>query len=93
MTPLHDSGDPQPPLPNWIQSVYHVLRESVVTSSDGIRYEDALTRLEEEVDDSEQGTDIEFALKRLLDRGYLYEVDDKLRITEPRNSDDPEEFD
>lgn len=28
-------------------------------------------------------TDVDYALTRLLERGYVYEVDDELRVTDP----------
>ncbi|SFT08849.1 hypothetical protein [Halostagnicola kamekurae] len=87
---MTDLTDPRPPLPEWITDVYEILstHSSNATAGQGgksIPREHALEALRDsEQVDLEVG-DATHALSRLIDRGYLYEVNDELRITEPEN--------
>ncbi|SEP03219.1 hypothetical protein SAMN04487948_11176 [Halogranum amylolyticum] len=56
---------------------------TAIESSEGLAFEEALGHLREE--GFSEG-DAEYALERLLLRGYLYEVDGKLFVTERAGS-------
>ena len=81
--------DPRPPLPEWILECYDRLCTQACQlgqqedSVPLIDYDDAVDVL---ISDSElalEQRDVEYALTRLLERGYFYEVEDELRITSP----------
>jgi hypothetical protein len=81
------TDNPRPPLPSWITDAYEVLSARIVDSSadhDGVPSIDreravaVLTGVEEL---ALERVDAEHAITRLLERGYLYEVDDELRVT------------
>ena len=81
---MYDTTDPRPPLPEWILECYAVLCEQEmdddVASFSRKQAQDTLLdahTLELEPED------VNHALTRLLERGYLYEVDDTLRVTTP----------
>ena len=81
---MYDTTDPRPPLPEWILECYAVLCEQEmdddVPSFSRKQAQDTLLdahALELEPED------VNHALTRLLERGYLYEVDDTLRVTTP----------
>ncbi len=78
--------DPRPPLPEWILESYEQLcsHASEDHRDDDIRsidYEDAIDVLTTNPELGLERKDAEYALTRLLDRGYFYEVDDQLRVT------------
>jgi hypothetical protein len=70
-------GDERP-LGAVAESAYEVLLETI-DHENGISRSDAHERLLE-ADFAE--TDAEYALNRLLSRGYLYEIDSQLFVTE-----------
>lgn len=83
--------DPRPPLPEWITDAYTVLSARITDSetSDSQGQIPAISR-EQAVDvlcASDElelnPADAEHAIKRLIERGYLYEVDTELRVTTP----------
>lgn len=81
------TDNPRPPLPTWITDAYEVLSTRIVDSStddDGvpsIDRERAVTVLTGVDELALERVDAEHAITRLLERGYLYEVDDELRVT------------
>lgn len=87
---MTDLTDPRPPLPGWILDAYDILAahsHNEVASQDkqSIPRENALEMLRtSEKLDLETG-DAPHAVSRLIDRGYLYEVNDELRVTIPEN--------
>lgn len=79
--------DDRPPLPNWILDAYRQLATQIQSRDGGLPTEEAETILTTaEIDES----DAEYALGRLLDRGYLYQVEDELFVTLPDELDDEE---
>ncbi len=81
---MNDSTDPRPPLPEWILECYALLCEREVDDdASSFSREEALdTLLEAQIPDLEP-EDGDYALTRLLERGYLYTVNDELRVTTP----------
>ncbi|AHG02035.1 hypothetical protein HALLA_01665 (plasmid) [Halostagnicola larsenii XH-48] len=87
---MTDLTDPRPPLPEWIMDVYEILSahsRNATAEQDGqsIPRERALETLRDSEQLDLEAGDATHALSRLIDRGYLYEVNDELRITEPEN--------
>lgn len=85
------ADDPRPPLPEWITDAYAVL-STHITNSDGsnrdgqvpaINREQAVDLLCASETVALERADAEHAIKRLIDRGYLYQVDTELRVTIP----------
>lgn len=80
--------DPRPPLPDWIMDTYGVVSTRISDSApdDGvpaIARERAIAILCGDEDLGLERADAEHAIARLLERGYLYEVDAELRVTSP----------
>ena len=81
--------DPRPPLPEWILECYDRLCTQACQSDAGedsvplINYDDATDILAADAELALEQRDVEYALTRLLERGYFYEVEDELRITSP----------
>ncbi len=87
---MTDLTDPRPPLPEWITDVYEILSAhspNAAENQDGqsIPREHALEVLHNSEQVDLEAGDATHALSQLIDRGYLYEVNDELRITEPEN--------
>ncbi|QCS44661.1 hypothetical protein [Natrinema versiforme] len=85
---MNDLTDPRPPLPEWIVDAYDVLCTSCFDPVDGediqsVSREHALTVLLNDTDISLESEDADYALTRLLERGYFYAVDGDLRVTTP----------
>ncbi len=82
-------SDPRPPLPEWIIECYDHIRSKAVEaaqtadSAQSIEYETAIDTLLSDTELVADREDAEYALTRLLDRGYLYEVETQLRVTTP----------
>lgn len=73
----------RPPLPEWIQNAYEIIVAHVDDPDEGLPRERAraiLLAQDELADDPE---DIEYAIDRLLGRGWFYEVQDDLKVTDP----------
>lgn len=91
MVPFSDPSDPRPPLPEWVQQAY----ASLVDAADGphgeLTYEEAYAVLDDAAAVSAEHSDGEYAVERLLKRGYLYEANGTLRITEPVESTDADD--
>ncbi|QLC35721.1 hypothetical protein EFA46_015820 (plasmid) [Halarchaeum sp. CBA1220] len=81
MAPFSDPTDPRPPLPNWVQQAYLVLEKAASGSPPQLEYAEAVERVERDGTLELERSDAEHAVERLLERGYLYKVDESLRIT------------
>lgn len=85
------TDDPRPPLPEWVLDAYAELIDGItVQEHNTYNYTvSAIARTEAiemllSTDELElELEDVEYALMRLLDRGYFYEVGDELRVTTP----------
>lgn len=86
MTLFPDPSDPRRPLPDWVQEAYQILRDAAASAQSGFSYEEAYALLDEADAFSAEHSDSEYAVERLLNRGYLYEADGELRVTEPLES-------
>ncbi|WP_293032792.1 hypothetical protein [Natronococcus sp.] len=81
------TDNPRPPLPTWITDAYEVLSAQIADSGaehDGVPAvgrERAVTILTGVEELALERVDAEHAITRLLERGYLYEVDGELRVT------------
>lgn len=70
-------------LPDWIEQAYEILHDAIGESDDeltGAEAREVLVGHDSFPDDRDDAT---YAIDRLLDTGWLYEVDDELRITDP----------
>lgn len=85
------TDDPRPPIADWILDAYTVLSASLSEAEpdDGHGQAPAISR-DQAVDVllttdelALEPDDANHALTRLVDRGYLYAVDDELRVTTP----------
>lgn len=82
--------DPRPPLPEWVMDAYTTL-SSHTPDSDVSRQDHIPTISREQAVDvlyrsdelALESADAEYAITRLIERGYLYEVDTELRVTIP----------
>ncbi|SDG42056.1 hypothetical protein SAMN05216218_1376 [Halorientalis regularis] len=72
----------QASLPAWIQDAYDDLAPHFEDPSDELSQERARELLVTESDAIDEPADADYALDRLIDRGWLYEVDDSLRKTD-----------
>lgn len=92
------STNQRPPLPDWICECYDCVRERLCeleSSSDSkpeIDREEAIAMVVTNCQTELEPEDAEYALKRLLDHGYLYQVDSTLRLTIPDEQCSPEEL-
>lgn len=82
--------DPRPPLPNWITDIYTVLSAHITDSDTRENPSQSLTISRDQAvdvlcrsDKALEPADAEYAINRLIERGYLYQVDTELRITIP----------
>jgi len=69
-------------LPNWIRDAYETLETELSSGTSELSRTDAREMLLAEDANIEEDADAVYAIDRLLDRGWLYEVDDQLRKTE-----------
>ncbi|WP_222913735.1 hypothetical protein [Natrinema sp. SYSU A 869] len=74
-------------MPDWILEVYRQLKSRICRGDNGLTKEKATALI---VTEEIREADAEYALQRLIDRGYLYLVDDELYVTDS-GSDDAEE--
>jgi len=72
----------QPPLPDWVQSAYQTLERAYASGTDELAKTEAHEFLLAESEEIEEHADAVYVVDRLLDRGWLYEVDGQLRKTE-----------
>ncbi|WP_254522459.1 hypothetical protein [Natrinema caseinilyticum] len=92
---MPSTDDPRPSLPEWITDAYTVLSDRIRDSDRGesvdrvpaIRREHAVDVLRTTDELELDPGDADYAITRLLERGYFYEVDGELRITLP--AEDP----
>lgn len=70
-------------LPDWIEDAYEIVVSQTIDRPTGLSPEWAQTQLLAHDAFPDDPADAEYALTRLLDYGWLYEVDDELRITDP----------
>ena len=85
------AGVSRPSLPEWITDAYAVLYDHITDSEPSecrnpvlaIDRERAVEVLLADDELALEREDAEYALTRLLDRGYFYAVDDELRVTSP----------
>lgn len=83
-------SDPRPPLPNWITDTYTVLLAHITDSDPRKNHNLATTISRDQAidvlcssDETLEPADAKHAIKRLIERGYLYQVDTELRVTIP----------
>lgn len=69
-------------LPSWVEDAYDHLAPRILDSDDGIPRDDAVTFLANHDGLALEVSDSKFALRQLPDRGYLYEVENKLFVTD-----------
>jgi hypothetical protein len=72
----------EPNLPTWIREAYETLEAEYASGIDELTHTDAKEILLAEGGNIEEGADAVYAIDRLLDRGWLYEVNGRLRKTE-----------
>ncbi len=82
--------DSRPTFPDWILKCYDCLRQHLCnqvksgdTDRQGVERTEAIELLLSTTDVALESEDAEYAIDRLLNRGYLYEVESELRLTEP----------
>ena len=72
----------QPSLPAWVQAAYETLETAYTSETDELSREAAHELLLDEDGQIETDADATYVLDRLLDRGWLYEVNGQLRKTD-----------
>jgi len=72
----------QPRLPQWIRDAYETLEAEYSSGTNELSRTDAQETLLVEDGNIEEDDDAVYVIDRLLDRGWLYEVDGRLRKTE-----------
>jgi len=84
------SPNPRQPLLDWILECYDCVRQQLCdqleasdTRPQAIEREAAIKLALEGTDIALEPEGVEYAIKRLLDRGCFYEVDGRLRLTVP----------
>jgi hypothetical protein len=71
----------QPSLPQWIQNAYESLEAAYSSGTDELSVEAAHELLLTEAEQVETDEEATYVVDRLLERGWLYEVDGQLRKT------------
>ena len=90
------STDPRPPLPDWILECYDCLRPAMCDREEehvdirAIDRDEAVEFLLADCEVPLEPDDVTYALEQLLNRGYVYQVDDELRLTTPDDQCPPE---
>jgi hypothetical protein len=72
----------RPRLPDWIKDAYDTLECEFASGTRDITHTEAQKILLSEEGHIEEDADAVYAIDRLLDRGWLYEVSGQLRKTE-----------
>jgi len=75
----------RPPLPEWIEDVYSWLEAHIQAECDDEsldRHQATELAINAHPEHDLNTNDLEYAFDRLINRGYLYEVDNSLYITE-----------
>lgn len=75
----------RPRLPKWIREAYDLLEPHLRDGKQEVTRERAIELLLEDEQFEHSEADARFALKRLLERGWLYETHDDLRVTDPEH--------
>lgn len=76
-------GDPDGHrLPSWVEDAYDVLAPKILEQGEEMARDDAETFLTDREAVELTPTDAGYAVDQLLDRGYLYEVGDRLFVTD-----------
>jgi hypothetical protein len=70
-------------LPDWIEEAYEILVSGTATQTEGFSHDRAHDLLLAHEAFPNEAADAEYAIERLLNSGWLYEVDGELRITDP----------
>jgi len=86
--------DDRPPLPEWIQDIYSWLETYIQTECDQKflrRHQAVELAIEAHPDLDVDSSDISHAFDRLINRGFLYEVDNRIYITEFDRENPPDE--
>jgi hypothetical protein len=78
---MFGSDPTEPSLPEWIQNGYDILAEEYQSDTTELSKPEAQQLLLKS-DHVETKGDAEYVIKRLLQRGWLYEVEGALRKTE-----------
>lgn len=68
-------------LPDWVIDAYEAI-EPHFAEKNGLAHDEVLEIIVEDAETVDSPTDAEYAIERLLQRGWLYEVQDKLRKTD-----------
>lgn len=71
-----------PGLSEWIQTAYETLESAYTADTDELPREQAHDLLLTDAEHIEDGGDATYVIDRLLERGWLYEVNGQLRKTE-----------
>lgn len=72
----------QPSLPKWIRNAYETLETAYSSDTDKLSRTEDHELLLDKAEHIEDDGDAAYVLDRLLDRGWLYEVNDQLHKTE-----------
>jgi len=75
----------RPPLPDWVEEIYSWFENYLQTECDDNsldRTQTAELAISAHPDLELSHDDIEYAFNRLINRGYLYQVDEQLSVTE-----------
>ncbi|WP_276256505.1 hypothetical protein [Halomontanus rarus] len=83
---MSNLNDPRPPLPEWILEAYDILTTHATDVEDdcntqAITRDNAVDILLTTDELTLEPEDTDYVLRRLLERGYFYEVNDELRVT------------
>lgn len=70
-------------LPEWIKEAYEILAPGIQETPDGVSRERAEKILLDDDEFPDEPADATHALNRLLDSGWLYEVNSLIRVTDP----------
>lgn len=70
-------------LPDWIEDAYQIIVSEASGQQTGLSKTQAQELLLAQEDFPNEPADAEYAIERLLDAGWLYTVNDELRITDP----------
>ena len=72
----------EPTLPEWVQTAYETLEIAYTSDTEALPRETAHEFLLAEAEQISDGGDATYVLDRLLERGWLYEVNGQLHKTE-----------
>ena len=86
---MNHISNSRPPLPNWMFKAYNIIYGEVEPLSEAnecpsITQDRALHVLLKDEDLALEPDEAHYALSRLVERGYLYQVNDNFRVTTPQ---------